>query len=271
VDPSPDNRHARHLTLPQIGDEGQRKIEAARVLIVGLGGLGSPAALYLAAAGVGRGRAGALVLADFDVVELSNLQRQIAHTSPRAGQLKTHSARTACLAIDPDLTIETIDHGLDDDDLAETVPGMDLVLDCSDNFPTRFAINAACVRAGVPLVSGAAIRFDGQLMTIDPRRADTPCYHCLYQDVGQEQTDGCAQAGILGPVVGLVGCLQALEALKLLCDAGQSLAGRLMLIDGLSLSIDEIALAPRPGCPVCPTRPAPVAPAPREADPGAPR
>jgi len=249
--------------LPQIGAAGQRAIESARVLIVGLGGLGSPAALYLAAAGVGRGARGRLVLADFDVVEVSNLQRQIAHVTDRAGQLKTHSARLACLAIDPALSIDTLDHGLDEDDLDEQVPRMDLVLDCTDNFATRIAINAACVRAGVPLVSGAAIRFDGQIMTVDPRRAGTPCYRCLYQGGGQDggQDDGldeldtCTQAGILGPVVGLVGCLQALEALKLLCDAGQSLVGRLVLIDGLSMSVDEISLAPRPGCPVCPTRP----------------
>jgi len=258
MDPSPDNRHARHLTLPQVGAAGQRAIETSRVLIVGLGGLGSPAALYLAGAGVGRREPGRLVLADFDVVELSNLQRQIAHTTGRAGQLKTHSAREACLAIDPDLAIDTVDHGLDEEDLAERVPDMDLVLDCSDNFATRFAINAACVRAGVPLVIGAAIRFDGQIMTVDPRCADTPCYRCLYEDAegSTGQDDTCAQAGILGPVVGLVGCLQALEALKLLCGAGTSLAGRLMLIDGLSTSVNEIVVAPRPGCRVCATRPA---------------
>lgn len=250
VDPAPDLRHARHLTLPQIGRDGQAAIEAARVLIVGLGGLGSPAALYLAAAGVGRHADGSLLLADFDVVEISNLQRQIAHTTAREGELKTHSARQACLAIDPQLNVRTIDHGLDAADLATLLADVDLVLDCTDNFDTRFAINAAALAAGVPLVIGAAIRFDGQVMTVDPRLAGTPCYRCLYrsEDGGE---DSCAQAGILGPVVGLVGCLQALEAIKLICDAGDSLAGRLLLIDGLSMRIDEIALARNPACPAC--------------------
>lgn len=250
MDPSPDNRHARHLSLPQVGERGQQALESARVLIVGMGGLGSPAALYLAAAGVGRAGDGALVFADFDTVEISNLQRQIAHTSPRAGGLKTHSARAACLEIDPDLRIETIDYGLDEEDLAELIPGMDVVLDCSDNFPTRFALNAASVEHRVPLVSGAAIRFDGQLMVIDSRDPDSACYRCLYTH-GDDSADTCAQVGILGPVVGVIGCLQALEAIKLISQCGDAAIGRLLLFDGLSAEWNEIQLARNPDCPVC--------------------
>ena len=253
MDPSLDNRHARHLTLPQIGATGQQALESARILIVGLGGLGSPAALYLAAAGVGRGPGGSLTLADFDTVELSNLQRQIAHTTARAGELKSQSAKAACLEIDPDLTVNTIDHGLDEEDLAELLPGLDAVLDCTDNFPTRFALNAVCVEHRVPLITGAAIRFDGQITVVDTRQPEAPCYRCLYTD-GDETADNCVQAGILGPVVGVVGCMQALETIKIITAIGDSLAGRLLLFDGLNAEWNEIQLARRPDCPVCATR-----------------
>jgi len=247
MDPSADRRHARHLSLPQIGEAGQAKLVGAHVLVVGLGGLGSPVALYLAAAGVGH-----LTFADFDTVELSNLQRQIAHSTPRAGMAKTESAREACHAIDPAIRIETLEHGLDADDLAELVPRCSVVVDCSDNFPTRFAINAACVAAGVPLVSGAAIRFDGQVTVIDPRVAGAPCYRCLYAaNADDDGVDGCAEAGILGPVVGMIGCVQATETIKLLCGIGESLAGRLVLFDALGMEWNEIRLARRPDCPVC--------------------
>lgn len=245
MDPSPDNRFARHLTLAQIGPDGQARLAAAHVLIVGLGGLGSPAALYLAAAGIGR-----LTLADFDVVETSNLQRQIAHSTDRVGQAKTDSARTACLALYPDARIECVERGLDDEDLAALVPAMDVVLDCSDNFATRLSVNAACVAAGVPLVTGAAIRFDGQLTVVDPRVPGGPCWYCLYGDAARGD-DGCAQAGILGPVVGAVGTLQALETVKLVCGIGESMAGRLLLFDGLSLAFDEVRYRRRADCPVC--------------------
>jgi len=245
MDPSPDNRYSRHLTLPQIGSSGQEKIANSHVLIVGLGGLGSPAALYLAAAGVGK-----LSFADFDTVEVSNLQRQIAHDMDHVGELKTHSARAACLAINSDVTIDTIDHGLESDDLEALVPNCTVVLDCSDNFPTRFAVNEACVKHKVPLVTGAAIRFDGQISVIDSRQADSPCYRCLYSE-GDETADTCAQAGILGPVVGMVGCVQAIEALKLITEIGSSLAGRLVLFDGLSMEWNEIGLRKNKDCPVC--------------------
>lgn len=250
MDPSPENRYSRHLTLPQIGADGQAKLADSHVLIVGLGGLGSPVALYLAAAGIGR-----LSFADFDTVEVSNLQRQVAHTTDRVGSLKTHSAREACLAINPECQIDTLDFGLDDEDLATRVPGLTLVIDCSDNFPTRFSVNAHCVAAGVPLVTGAAIRFDGQITVVDPRDEHSPCYRCLYTE-GSDTADSCAQAGILGPVVGMVGCVQAIEAIKLICGIGESLAGRLVLFDGLAMQWQEIRLKRSADCPVCQGRPA---------------
>jgi len=248
MDPSPEKRFSRHLTLPQIGTEGQAKLAQSHVLVVGLGGLGSPVALYLAAAGIGR-----MSFADFDTVEVSNLQRQIAHNSNRVGALKTHSAKEACLAINPECQIDTLDFGLEDEDLAALMPSLSLVIDCSDNFPTRFSVNAACVAAGVPLVTGAAIRFDGQITVVDPRDEQSPCYRCLYTE-GGETADSCAQAGILGPVVGMIGCVQAIEAIKLICGIGDSLAGRLVLFDGLGMNWQEIRLKRSADCPVCQTR-----------------
>lgn len=245
MDLTPDQRYSRHTSLAQIGEAGQLRISQSHVLIVGLGGLGSPAALYLTAAGVGK-----LSFADFDTVETSNLQRQIAHTNTRVGQLKTESAREGCLAINPECTIETLDYALEAEELATLIPHCTVVLDCSDNFPTRFAVNAACVKHRVPLVSGAAIRFDGQISVYDSRQEDAPCYRCLYTE-GDNSVDTCAQAGILGPVVGMVGCVQAIEALKLICGIGDSLAGRLVLFDGLSMEWNEIQLRKNNGCPVC--------------------
>ena len=245
MDLTPDKRYSRHTNLQQIGEAGQQKILEAHILIVGLGGLGSPAALYLAAAGVGK-----LSFADFDTVEVSNLQRQIAHSTGRVGELKTDSAKTACLDINPDCRIDTIDYALDEEDLDSLIPSCTVVLDCSDNFPTRFAVNAACVKHKVPLVSGAAIRFDGQISVYDSRQENAPCYRCLYTE-GGNSVDTCAQAGILGPVVGMVGCVQAIEALKIITDIGDSLAGRLILFDGLSMDWNEIQLRKNPACPIC--------------------
>jgi len=241
-------RYSRHLTLPQIGKDGQARLQEAHVLVVGLGGLGSPVALYLAGAGVGK-----LTLADFDTVEVSNLQRQIAHTTDRVGELKTHSAKTQCQAINPEILINTVDHGLDDEDLAQLVPQCSAVVECSDNFPTRFAVNEACVKHGVPLISGAAIRFDGQIMVVRPDKPGTPCYRCLYKD-GDETADTCAQTGILGPVVGMVGCVQAIETLKILVGIGDDLSGRLVLFDGMAMEWNEIQLVQSTDCPVCATR-----------------
>lgn len=241
-------RYSRHLTLPQIGEAGQKRIQQAHVLVVGMGGLGSPVALYLAGAGIGQ-----LTFADFDTVEVSNLQRQIAHTTERVGELKTHSAKTQCEAINPDIHINTIDHGLDEEDLAEIVPKCTAVVECSDNFPTRFAVNEACVKHGVPLISGAAIRFDGQIMVVRPDKAGTPCYRCLYKD-GSDTAETCAQTGILGPVVGMVGCVQAIETLKIVAGIGDDLSGRLVLFDGLGMEWNEIQLVQSPDCPVCAAR-----------------
>ncbi|MFK7891565.1 MAG: ThiF family adenylyltransferase [Granulosicoccus sp.] len=246
MDLTPDQRYSRHISLPQIGENGQRKLLESRVLIVGMGGLGSPAALYLAAAGVGH-----LTLADFDTVELSNLQRQIAHSTERVGRLKTESGRIACHNINPDCHIDTLDYALEDDELTTLVPQCSVVLDCSDNFETRFAVNAACVAHQVPLVSGAAIQFDGQISVYDARNSESPCYRCLHQKQSGTGMDTCAQAGILGPVVGMVGCVQAIEAIKLICNTGDSLIGRLVLFDGLSMEWNEIRLSKNPQCPVC--------------------
>ncbi len=238
-------RYGRHINLPQVGAVGQEKLLNSRVLIVGMGGLGSPIAMYLAASGVG-----SLILADFDLVELSNLQRQIAHTTPRIGQLKTHSAKTACLELNPEINIDTIDYALDEDDLSEIVKGVDLVLEGSDNFPTRFAVNAACVRNKKPLVSGAAIRFDGQVSVFRGDKPDAPCYQCLYKR-GAETAETCAVTGVLAPLVGIIGTVQAMEALKILMDIGLSLESRLLLLDGLSMQWQEIKLVKDPSCQEC--------------------
>ena len=187
MDLTPEQRYSRHISLTQIGEAGQETISQSHVLIVGLGGLGSPAALYLAAAGIGK-----LSFADFDTVETSNLQRQIAHNTHRVGQLKTESARTACLDINPDCEITTVDYALEEEELNALVPQCNVVLDCSDNFATRFAVNAACVTHRIPLVSGAAIRFDGQISVYDSRQSDTPCYRCLHNEVSST-IDTCAQ------------------------------------------------------------------------------
>jgi len=239
------DRYSRHLTLPAIGEKGQQRLLDSHVLIVGLGGLGSPAAMYLAAAGIGK-----LSFADFDTVELSNLQRQVAHTTDRVRELKTHSARTAAHAINPDIEINVIDYAMEKEELDELIPTCSAVLDCSDNFPTRFAVNACCVQNKVPLITGAAIRFDGQVSVIRSDIPDSPCYRCLYTE-GDEMAETCEQTGILGPVVGLIGCLQALETIKVLCDIGYDLTGRLLLFDGLNLEFNEIQLKKSPDCPVC--------------------
>jgi len=238
-------RYSRHTNLPQIGAAGQQKLLDSTALIVGMGGLGSPISMYLAAAGVGR-----LIFADFDVVELSNLQRQIAHNTQRIGELKTDSAKATCSAINPDIRIETVDEVLDDESLARLVPQCTVVIEGSDNFPTRFAVNAACVKHGVPLVSGAAIRFDGQVAVFAGHKPDAPCYRCLYND-GLDAAETCAQTGVLSPVVGIIGSVQAAEAIKVMADFGRTLEGRLLLLDGLSMEWREIGLSKNSQCPVC--------------------
>lgn len=241
-------RYSRQILLQQVDIDGQLRLKQSRVLIVGLGGLGSPVALYLAAAGVGE-----LHLADFDSVDLTNLQRQILHDTPSVGLSKVDSAVTRLIAINPLITLVPHRAALDVDSLAAAVTGVDLVLDCSDNFSTREAVNAACVAACKPLVSGAAIRLEAQLSVFDPRRPESPCYHCLYGH-GSETELTCSEAGVIGPLVGLVGSLQALEALKLLAGFGEPMVGRLLLIDALSTRFRELKVKRDPGCSVCGTK-----------------
>lgn len=241
-------RYSRQVLLAQVDVAGQLKLKASRVLVVGLGGLGSPVALYLAAAGVGE-----LHLADFDRVDLTNLQRQVLHDTTTVGLLKVDSAAARLQAINPDIALVRHSQALDADSLGNVVAAVDLVLDCSDNFTTREAVNAACFAAGKPLVSGAAIRLEGQLSVFDPRQAHSPCYHCLYGQ-GSEAELSCSEAGVLGPVVGLVGSLQALETLKILAGFGEPLVGRLLLIDAASARFRELRLKRDPHCPVCQVR-----------------
>lgn len=238
-------RYSRQILLQQVDIDGQMRLKQSRALIVGVGGLGSPVALYLAAAGVGE-----LHLADFDTVDLTNLQRQIIHDTQSVGQGKVDSAMARLTAINPDVKLVPHRVALDEDSLAAAVDAVDLVLDCSDNFTTREAVNAACVAAAKPLVSGAAIRLEGQLSVFDPRRADSPCYHCLYGH-GSESELTCSEAGVIGPLVGLVGSLQALEALKLLAGFGDPMVGRLLLIDALGTRFRELKVKRDPGCRVC--------------------
>ncbi|MFC5699062.1 molybdopterin-synthase adenylyltransferase MoeB [Pseudomonas sp. GCM10022186] len=241
-------RYSRQILLPQIDVDGQLRLKQGRVLIVGLGGLGSPVSLYLAAAGVGE-----LHLADFDSVDLTNLQRQIVHDSSSVGRSKVDSAMARLAALNPEVRLVPVTRALDEDSLAAAVAAVDLVLDCTDNFGTREAVNAACVAAGKPLVSGAAIRLEGQLSVFDPRRDDSPCYHCLYGH-GSEAELTCSEAGVVGPLVGLVGSLQALEALKLLAGFGEPLVGRLLLVDALGTRFRELRVKRDPACEVCGAR-----------------
>lgn len=241
-------RYSRHILLNELGVDGQQRILRSRALIIGLGGLGSPAALYLATAGVGR-----LTLVDHDQVDLTNLQRQIIHAEARVGQPKVVSAREALLALNPNLDIRTLAERADAASLDTLVADTDVVLDCSDNFATRHALNAACVRHRIPLVSGAAIRFDGQLAVYDPRRPDSPCYACIFPPESAPEETRCATLGVFAPLVGIIGSMQAAEALKLLSGAGESVVGRLLMLDGRSMHWDDIRLPRQPHCPVCAT------------------
>ena len=239
-------RYSRHILLDEVGIEGQQRALAATVLIIGAGGLGSPAALYLAAAGIGR-----LLLVDDDDVDLTNLQRQVMHTTARVGLPKVDSARAALLQINPEIEVVALRERMDDARLVELVPQADVVLDCSDNFATRHAVNRACVAHGVPLVSGAVIRFDGQVSVFDPRQAGSPCYSCLFPQDQQFVDAACSTMGVFAPLVGVVGAMQAAEALKLVMQVGQSLAGRLLLLDGRAMEWTSINLSRNPVCPVC--------------------
>ena len=242
-------RYSRHILLDEIGIEGQQALLDAHVLVIGAGGLGSPAAMYLASAGIGR-----LTLVDNDSVDLTNLQRQIMHTSARVGQPKVESGRNALAQINPDIIINALCERVDEERLDQLVPTATVVLDCCDNFKTRHAVNRACVRHKVPLVSGAVIRFDGQISVFDPRRQDGPCYSCLFpQDQGFEDA-ACSTMGVFAPLVGVIGAMQAAEALKLVMQVGTSLCGRLLLLDGGGMEWTSIGIAKNPGCPVCAAR-----------------
>ncbi len=238
-------RYSRQIMLPQVDVAGQEKLLASRVLIIGAGGLGSPAAMYLAAAGVGQ-----LVIADHDVVELSNLQRQLLHHDSDIGRPKADSASDTLRTINPDVAVTPLATRLEGPQLAGEVRQAHVVLDCSDNFDTRFAVNAACVRHRTPLVSGAAIRMEGQVAVFTAGKAGSPCYHCLYRD-GEDAEQTCAENGVLAPLVGIIGSLQALEALKVLLGLGDTLAGRLIVFDGLAHEWRTLKLQRDPECPTC--------------------
>jgi adenylyltransferase/sulfurtransferase len=241
-------RYSRQILMPAFDVAGQRRLKAAHVLVVGAGGLGCPVALYLGAAGIGR-----LILVDDDVVELANLQRQVAFIQDDLGQSKAEVLAARVRRINPGIEVRAHPVRLDGPALTEAVAAADLVVDCSDNFATRFALNRACVGARVPLVSGAAIRGEGQLSVFDVRLAHSPCYHCLYPEQGNEDLT-CSEAGVIAPVVGLVGSAQAMEAIKVISGVGEPLVGRLLLLDAWRMQWREMALTPDPGCPVCARR-----------------
>mgnify|MGYP003382075119 CR=1 FL=1 len=238
-------RYNRQLLLNDFDIAGQERLLASRVLIVGLGGLGCPAALYLAAAGVGE-----LIFADGDAVELSNLQRQIAHGEADIGVNKARSAAAAIRAINSTVTVEVIPQMLAPGDMPPLVQRVDLVVDATDNYPVRYALNRACIAAGVPLVSASAVRSEGQLSVFDPARGG-PCYRCLYPDTTDITALSCSESGVLAPLVGVLGSLQAMEAVKILAAYGESLRGQLLLLDLRSMDIRKLGLPPRPDCPDC--------------------
>ncbi len=238
-------RYSRQIMLQDVDIEGQTRWLQSTVLILGVGGLGSPAALYLAAAGVGT-----LILVDDDQVELTNLQRQIAHTTDRIGMMKVASAAAAIQQINPDTKVIQRAERLDEAALTTLVGEVDVVLDCTDNFTTRFAVNRACVVHQKPLVSGAAIRMEGQIAVFQPCKEGSPCYQCLYKE-GEDEHLTCSESGVLSPLVGIIGSMQALEALKVLADMGTTLTGRLLLLDAKHMEWRSLRLKPDPKCPIC--------------------
>ena len=242
-------RYARHILLDEFGIESQEKLLASRVLVIGAGGLGSPAALYLASAGVGQ-----IVLADHDTIELSNLQRQILHTDARVGWLKAESGRQTMLALNPDISVEIRTTRLEPEDLRAEIAQVDVVLDCTDNFSTRHAVNRACVEHNKPLVSGAAIRFEGQISVFDPRDPEAPCYHCLFPEADDVEALRCATTGVFAPLVGIIGSMQAAEAIKVIATVGKTLKGRLLMLDAFDMQWHSVRVKRDPACPVCSRR-----------------
>lgn len=239
-------RYSRHLLLNEFGEEAQERLLASHALVIGAGGLGSSALLYLAASGVGR-----ITICDGDLVELTNLQRQIVHRLDAIGQPKASSAAATLAALNPDIRVEPLEERVGPERIAALVRNADVVLDCSDNFATRHAINRACVAARKPLVSGAGIRFDGQVAVFDLRSEGAPCYHCLFAEDAQSTEERCATMGVFAPLVGIIGTIQAAEAIKLLAGIGETLAGRLLLFDSLSSRWHEVRLARDPHCRIC--------------------
>jgi molybdopterin-synthase adenylyltransferase len=239
-------RYSRHILLPEFGIEAQEKLLGAHALIIGAGGLGSPAAMYLASSGVGR-----ITLADGDSVDLTNLQRQILHVGASVGRAKAYSGKDRLTQLNPEVEVTAIPERLEGDRLAKLVRSADIVLDCCDNFVTRHAVNRACVKFAKPLVSGAAVRFDGQVSVFDLRTGDAPCYNCLFPEDTEPEETRCAVMGVFAPVTGIIGTMQAAEALKLLTGTGTSLNGRLLLLDGLNMEWRSVRLSKDPGCKVC--------------------
>ena len=242
-------RYSRHILLPEIGIDGQEKFQRSHALVMGAGGLGSPVALYLASAGVGT-----LTLCDGDTVDLTNLQRQIVHRTEAIGRPKVESARDTLYGVNPETKVEIIAAQVAGEQLHQLVAQADVVLDGCDNFATRHAVNRACVTHKKPLVSGAGVRFDGQVSVFDMRDANAPCYACLFPEDAQGEELRCAVMGVFAPLTGIVGCIQAAEALKLLTGAGKTLAGQLLLIDALTMEIRTIRLKKDAGCAVCAQR-----------------
>ncbi len=240
-------RYSRHILLPEIGIEGQQKLLDAHALIIGAGGLGSPAALFLAASGIGR-----ITLCDDDKVDLTNLQRQIAHRTSSINKAKVVSAQEALSDINPEVKVLALQERADEARLAQLAATADVVLDCSDNFPTRYALNRVCHAARKPLISGAATRFDGQVSVFDFRRDDSPCYQCLYPEQMESEETRCAVLGIFAPLVGIIGSMQAAEALKVLAEM-ETLCGKVLLLNALSMEPRCVKLARDPVCPVCST------------------
>ena len=239
-------RYSRHILLDELGVDAQQRFAAAHALIVGAGGLGAPAAQFLAASGIGT-----LTLCDADTVDLTNLQRQILFATPDVGQPKVAAAKARLNAINPEVRIATVARRVGPAELAPLVAAATVVLDCSDNFATRHAVNRACVAARTPLVSGAAIRFDGQVAVFDPRDRASPCYHCLFGEGDELEETRCATMGVFAPLVGIIGATQAAEALKIVAGVGETLAGRLLILDALSMEWRDVAIARDPACPVC--------------------
>jgi molybdopterin-synthase adenylyltransferase len=242
-------RYSRHILLTELGPDAQERFGAAHALVIGVGGLGNPAAHFLAAAGIGK-----LTLCDADHVDLTNLQRQILYATPDIGRAKVDAAAARLAAINPDVRVDQIATRVGPVELAPLVASADVVLDCTDNFVTRHAINRACVVARKPLVSGAALRFDGQIAVFDVRAPDSPCYHCLFGEGDELEETRCATMGVFAPLVGIVGATQAGEALKLIAGVGETLAGRLLILDALTMQWRDVRVPRDPACPVCSTR-----------------